>query len=322
MNNKLVSVVMCTYNGEKYLKEQLESILHQTYKNLEIIIVDDCSTDTTISIIKQYMKIDDRISFFQNQDNLGFLKNFEKALPLSNGSYIALADQDDIWKENKIEIFLKNIQNNMLIYSDAIIIDKDSKVVGTQLIQPTNLLCAGKCNKIFFLNNVVSGNTLMFNKELLPYLLPFPKNITYHDSWIAYVASTYGSITFTSESLTYYRRYTEQVTHKSKKQHKSFFSKMKYKRQRNIDNALLREKELLALRQLTISQNDDTIELLNELINHFHNYKVIFFNFKLYLLLRKYSNEIFAIIPYKKRLKKTRRYAIGLRLKELSLFSL
>ena len=124
-NVTLVSIAMCTYNGEKYLRGQLDSIIGQTYKNLEIIIVDDGSKDATMHILNTYASIDNRIKIFQNEKNLGFVQNFSKAISLCNGDFIALADQDDIWKKNKIEVFINEIGENTLIYSDAQLMDEN-----------------------------------------------------------------------------------------------------------------------------------------------------------------------------------------------------
>ncbi len=111
----LVSIAMTTYNGEKYLSAQLDSILNQTYKNLEIIICDDCSTDDTRQILTNYSKKDSRIKLFFNDKNLGYSKNFQKAISLCTGNFISLSDQDDIWIPEKISLGINNIQNYDLI---------------------------------------------------------------------------------------------------------------------------------------------------------------------------------------------------------------
>ena len=146
MYQKLVSIAMCTYNGEKYIEEQIESILNQSYKNLEIIICDDNSTDNTTKLIESYIKVDSRIKIFRNKQNLGFIKNFEKAISLCNGEYIALSDQDDIWKLNKIELYLKKIKDNILIYSDLDMIDENGNLIGKNFARGKDNLCKGKCN--------------------------------------------------------------------------------------------------------------------------------------------------------------------------------
>ena|SRR5687768_13043207 len=106
-NLTLVSVVMCTYNGGKFLQQQVDSILAQTYRNIELLIVDDTSSDNTVQLLEEYRKKDSRIRYVVNPANLGYNKNFEIAFGLARGNYIAPSDQDDIWKANKIEIMMK-----------------------------------------------------------------------------------------------------------------------------------------------------------------------------------------------------------------------
>lgn len=105
---------MTTYNGEKYLHEQIDSILAQTIQNFELIICDDCSKDSTWDILSDYSQIDNRIQIFRNEENIGFKKNFEKALSLCQGDYIALSDQDDIWMPNHLEVLKSIIGNKMM----------------------------------------------------------------------------------------------------------------------------------------------------------------------------------------------------------------
>lgn len=108
---------MTTYNGVKYLREQIESILSQTYKDFELIICDDCSKDSTVSILKKYQNKDSRVKYFINESNLGFKKNFEKAISLCSGEYVAFSDQDDIWLPEKLEESITHIGNNNLLCS-------------------------------------------------------------------------------------------------------------------------------------------------------------------------------------------------------------
>ena len=103
MKTPLVSIVLATHNGENYLKEQLDSLINQTYPVLEIIVVDDCSTDATVDIIKLYRQKYGHIKFYQNEAVLGPVKNFEKGMVLSAGEYISLCDQDDVWMPEKIK---------------------------------------------------------------------------------------------------------------------------------------------------------------------------------------------------------------------------
>ena len=101
----MISVAMATFNGEPYIQEQLDSIYNQTRKVDEIIIVDDCSTDSTVRVIEQYILShkDIDIKLYKNEENLGYKKNFKKAISLCHGDYVFLSDQDDIWMTDKIE---------------------------------------------------------------------------------------------------------------------------------------------------------------------------------------------------------------------------
>lgn len=106
----LITVAMATYNGQSYIRQQLNSILNQTYQELEIIIVDDCSSDNTLELITSFK--DERITVLSNDYNMGVAKSFERAIENSSGDYIALCDQDDIWVANKLETLMVHIGNN------------------------------------------------------------------------------------------------------------------------------------------------------------------------------------------------------------------
>lgn len=320
----LVSIAVCTYNGEKYLQEQLDSLLHQTHTNIEIIIVDDGSKDSTMTILNEYKTNDNRIKIFQNEENLGFVQNFSKAISLCSGDYIALADQDDIWAKDKIEKFLANIGSNILIYSDAILMDEYGYPLDQQLIRPERILLSGKPNKAFFFGNCISGNTLMFKRELVPYLLPIP-NVSYHDIWIAFVASSIGTIDFTEEPLTYYRRHNEQITvHPTKTKNIRYFkNRLNLKKEEKLRIARLKSQDFLAYYNFATSINDtETAKLLELLLEHFTNYEKKFINFKLKKIVMKYADELFAIAQPKKRLKRAKRIALGLKFYKNTLFML
>lgn len=322
----LISIAMCTYNGEKYLVEQLDSLLNQTHTNIEIIVVDDGSKDSTIKILNDYQIRDNRIKVFQNEQNLGFVQNFSKAISLCTGEYIALADQDDIWKPNKLEKFIAHIGNNTLIYSDAILIDEKGIPLNKQLVQPENNLISGHCNKAFFFNNCVSGNTLMFKKDLLSYVLPIP-DVSYHDIWIAYVASSIGTINYTDEPMTYYRRHNEQVTTNIKKvkiknlQYRLNRIKIKTKEKQKI--AKLKLQDFIPYRDFALKIGDvETTKILNALIEHFENYDSIFINYQLQNLIAQNVDDLFAIVRKENRLKRTKRTGHGLKFYRYTLFML
>jgi len=200
----LISVALCTYNGAKYIKEQLDSIIGQSYKNLEIVIVDDVSTDQTFDIVSSYAKTDSRVKCYKNEHNLGFNKNFEKALSLTTGDYIAISDQDDIWLPNKLQLLLDHIKNNWLIFSNSNYIgqDKQRKLLRDFKL-PSNY-------KGIILRNFVTGHTALLQREFLDFALPFPDK-GYYDWWMGFISSYHHKITFYDEVLTYYRIHEESV---------------------------------------------------------------------------------------------------------------
>lgn len=318
MENK-VSIALCTYNGANFLREQLDSILNQTYQEFELIIVDDNSFDDTIQIILEYTKKSDKISLYQNESNIGFIKNFEKAISLCSGEYIFLADQDDIWLSNKIEIFLEEIKDNVLIYSDAILIDKEGNSKNEMLISPKNLI-SGSNNKAFLFDNCISGNTMMFKRELINYILPIPDTVSFHDIWIAFVASTYGKITYTKIPLTLYRRYSEQITSVHKKEYKNFIHRFKEKKIKKIKYSMKHLNNLKAFSKLSILKDEELLEIINKSIYHFENYSKIFYNKKLYRILKKHKDNIFAIQSLKKRDKLVFKLSSGLKINTTSMF--
>ncbi|HEK20317.1 glycosyltransferase family 2 protein [Mucilaginibacter sp.] len=209
MTLPLISVALCTYNGEKYIEAQLNSLIHQTYKNLEIIIVDDGSTDDTARLIQQMAANDGRIKFYRNEQNLGFNQNFQKAIGLTTGEYIAICDQDDIWAENKIEILHQHIGDNWLIFSNSSCIDEQDKTLEWNILRDFNF--GSRNYKSILLHNWVTGHTSLFKREFLDYLLPIPPD-GYYDWWMGFVALYHNKITYLDQVLTRYRIHSASVT--------------------------------------------------------------------------------------------------------------
>lgn len=150
----MISVAMATYNGEQFLKEQLDSIFTQSLPVDEVIICDDCSRDNTVSILNEYKKKYSQIKIFENNENLGYKQNFKKALSLCSGDYIFLCDQDDVWYEDKVKLMIDIMNSNSNILSLASsfsFIDSDDKKVTIQLIP-------GRSNNNFYLKEVANGD--------------------------------------------------------------------------------------------------------------------------------------------------------------------
>jgi glycosyltransferase involved in cell wall biosynthesis len=130
MANHSISIALCTYNGAAYIAEQLDSILGQTLPPDEIVIVDDGSTDDTPGIVRGYAEKYGNIHFFENEERLGFVRNFSRAISLTKGDYVALSDQDDIWTENHLEVLLSHIGDKAVCVGDAVMIGPDGRETG------------------------------------------------------------------------------------------------------------------------------------------------------------------------------------------------
>jgi len=208
MSFPLVSIVLCSYNGEKYLREQLDSLLNQTYSPLEIIIRDDCSTDETYNILLEYQQKKQHIQVHQNIKNIGFNGNFETAVLQSKGDFIAICDQDDIWLPEKIEKLVNSIGENWLIFSNSELIDEEGTSLNKRLIRPLNIVNLDY--RAIVLENFVSGHTTLFRKEFLMYILPFPTT-GYYDWWMGFVALYHKKLIYLDLVLTKYRIHAASV---------------------------------------------------------------------------------------------------------------
>lgn len=204
-DNMLISIALATYNGAEFLEAQLQSIYAQTYKNIEVVACDDNSTDDTQKILEVFAK-SHGLKYFINDKNIGCVKNFEKALSLCRGEYIALADQDDIWEKEKIEVLYENIGDALLIHSDAKLIDQNNNILAESYYLKSNKKLRKDLVEYFF-DNDVTGCTALFNKKLLEFALPFPESVAIHDWWLAICASKYGQIKYINKPLIAYRQH-------------------------------------------------------------------------------------------------------------------
>ena len=211
--NPLISVALGTYNGEKYLKEQIDSILRQTYTNIELIITDDCSTDGTPAILREFAGKYENVHVYFNETNLGLVRNFEKAVKYVQGEYIAFADQDDIWLPEKIQRLVDNIGDNMLIYSDSAYIDAESNLMGKKISDYRHLITGKNLYTLDQYSGLwVSAHSMLFRRELLDLALPFPYSPYFnHDGWMAYIAMLKGTIACIPEVLVLYRQHGDNT---------------------------------------------------------------------------------------------------------------
>jgi glycosyltransferase involved in cell wall biosynthesis len=201
---------MCTYNGEKYLGEQLNSILNQTYPIYELIIKDDYSTDTTYSIIQEYAQRYPVIRCLRNTRRQGVNSNFFSAIKIATGDYIAISDQDDIWELDKIELQIKAIGSNLLCSGFSKPFAEGGTPIHFDVRMPNyNLL------RVIYVNNL-PGHTLLFSRNLLirlPNDLSEISSIRLYDVIIVMVAMAYNSVVFINKVLVHQRRYPEAVSY-------------------------------------------------------------------------------------------------------------
>ncbi|MCT7635635.1 glycosyltransferase family 2 protein [Aliarcobacter butzleri] len=218
-----ISVCMATYNGEKYIKEQLDSILSQIDENDEIIITDDISNDKTVQIIKSFE--DNRIKIYVNKEKLGATANFNESLSKASGDVIFLSDQDDIWLNNKVSICLKNLEIYDLIVTNCKVADENLNISHNSYF---NLVHSGKGLVKNLYKSTYLGCCLAFNRNILNAILPIPNNLMmYHDWWIGFVAEQKFKVYFERKPLLLYRRHGNTTSSTVGKSKNSLFFKIK-----------------------------------------------------------------------------------------------
>lgn len=211
MNNKKVAVIMSTYNGEQFVEEQLDSIIDQTYRNIEIVVRDDGSTDNTVNIIKKYQKQYNNITLYEGE-NIGFIKSFFELLKLADADYYAYADQDDVWIENKIELAVNSL--NQLDDS------KPNMAFGNSDYYDENMKLIGKgerkrkysFEKALF-SCVSQGMTMTVNKKTRDMIIAdTPKTCFFHDWWTYLLCMGLGNVAYDDVTTVKYRRRKENAT--------------------------------------------------------------------------------------------------------------
>lgn len=218
----MISIALATYNGEEFLREQLDSVLNQTFQDFEIIVCDDCSTDHTLDILEEYKQLDARIRVYQNDCNLGFIKNFEKAIRYCNGEYIALCDQDDRWVPEHLSILLNIIGDKHIACGNARFIDRYGNDLHSTIIDRDYLVMPLKSGtdllyRLFFYRNSFQGASMLINRKFLEVALPIPEVAKYHDVWFSILSCMYGGIAFTSEIVNEYRQHGNNYSNSSEK---------------------------------------------------------------------------------------------------------
>lgn len=220
----MISVCLASYNGDLFIKEQIDSILPQLSVTDEIVIADDSSTDNTIEIIKSYN--DKRIRLYRNKKSKSPASNFENALRLAKGDYIFLCDQDDIWLPDKVESVMPHFNKYDLIVTDCTVVDGNLNVVEESFFES---LKSGPGFWKNFVKNTYLGCCMAFKREILDYALPFPSEIAMHDIWIGLLVELKGKPFFLNKQLILYRRHDNNASFGGGKSENSLFFKIKYR---------------------------------------------------------------------------------------------
>lgn len=290
----MISVVITTYNGEQYIKEQINSIINQSFNDIEILILDDKSEDNTLEIIKNYEKRFSFIKVIQNEKRLGVIKNFEKGIFLAKGDFIALSDQDDIWDKDKLLIqynAIKNYKIPAMVHSDLSIINEQGEEIYDSFFKKKGYFFPKKrAVDILISRSGVMGNTIMFNKELKNIILPFYDKIPMHDYYIGVIAELYGKRITLNQQLVRYRLHSSNIGNKSKNLKNRiigfFTDNLPYKNRVDFLKYLLDKKDIMSDDKREIEKFLENIEnptFKSIFLNDYYKNKI---SYKIKLFLR------------------------------------
>ncbi len=219
---KGISVALCSYNGAKYIREQLESITGQSLRPKEIVVCDDGSSDGTVELVESFARsaaVDVRV--YRNERQMGVNANFSRAIGLCRGAYVVLSDQDDIWAKDKLELSMAEmarqekaigIKRPCLVHSDLKVCGSDGRVLATSYMrrQGLNHVTEAPLRRLQ-VRGFVTGATVLMNRALVEVALPIPEEAVHHDWWLALVAAAAGRIGFVPQVLVFYRQHSSNV---------------------------------------------------------------------------------------------------------------
>lgn len=217
-----ISVAMCTHNGARYLREQLDSIAAQTRPPDELIICDDCSTDETVPLVRQFIEATRfPVRLHINEKNLGSTKNFERAISRCTGEIVALADQDDIWLSHKLatmeRVFVENPAAG-LVFSDAEIVDEHLQPQGRTMWERNGfdrmkmkLISENRALEVLLPGWTITGSTMAFKNRFSDLFIPIPEDLPMiHDGWLALIIAAVAKVVWIDEPLIKYRQHPGQ----------------------------------------------------------------------------------------------------------------
>lgn len=300
------SVAICVFNGEKFLQEQLESIVNQSIQPSEVVVIDDCSVDNSLIIVKDFAKLYCNISWkiYQNETNVGYVENFQKAIKKCSNEIIFLSDQDDYWEQNKaMEIINIFSEKTNVVFTNAEIVDDKLSISGNFMFDRVGfdkykkeVFYDKKKQMTLFLEKfLATGATMAVRRSFAIQVFPIPKNsIFIHDSWLATLGSCSGSVKFITESLIKYRQHDNNAI--GTKNRTLTLKSSKFERLLAIlEIQLKKESEILLFLQdkqdLILESNFNYLEKRVKIYGLFvHNRKQFFTRLKILLHLHQVSD--------------------------------
>ena len=311
----LVSVVLGTYNGGVYLEEQLASLFAQTYPNIEIIAIDDGSTDNTVGILNEYARRHPAMKVFVNELNLGFVKNFERGCMLSSGELISLCDQDDQWHPEKIAKMAEAIGDHPMIYCDSELCDSGLTYLGRHISDIVHFESFYDCRQLCVFSRMY-GHATLIRRSLFLRSSPFLKEVP-HDGWLAFHATLYGGVKYLPDALVKYRQHEgnvfgvvgakkkgsgsaeggnqEEEVEKSKMEHARRKVEQARKKKENLKNVRIRVKAYYDACPAELAVQKKTLLALVEtyrdfsLVNDCRRVLLFLANRKLFLVVKRYA---------------------------------
>lgn len=276
-----IDIILATYNTHiPYLKEQIDSILNQTYQNIHLIISDDNSPNKEIQeILKQYEKQDKRITIYLQEENKGYIKNFEFLLKKSESNYIMFADHDDIWYPQKVEKSIETLkkENVDLVYCNANQINEKGEIIHENYLAYKNVPCIQGKDNLAISRCIGIGCSQIFTKEVKQKMLPFTDQVMAHDWLAAFVANEGKGIFCIQEPLLGYRLHNTNVfggrnlaqnLARWKEEHGNTYSSyLKYRKERVIDKAYLDGTKMC----LQYARLEEDKKWIKQLIQYYEN---------------------------------------------------
>ena len=200
-----VSVALCTFNGERYLAEQLDSVLAQVGVELDVVALDDASTDGTVALLHAFSARDPRVQVYRHDENIGHLRSFEQCMDLCEAPLIAPCDQDDVWHPRKLVLLAQALGDADLVYCDSGWIDATGQPVGHTVAQDIGPMFTGRDVLKLALHNTLSGHSMLLRREVFDACLPFPA-LMHPDWWLGMRAAAGLGVAYVDESLVQVRR--------------------------------------------------------------------------------------------------------------------